>query len=241
MSTRLEGKETKETKETKVDTEYENTLAKIRQTNAKNPLRPTGFVQFDIYNIIFDYFSVWRKLKITDTRIKTAEEFSKTLYDGVIHISAHDDLHNENVRIVIISDKSEIPTSAGAFETFISSIKAPTKIMMITQYPFTAFVLKKAKALNVEHRLKRYNYDVFKMIIPLASGAGTHSIMDEKELAKELDYLGIEKSAIKIIFENDAQNIWLGAKPGQVIQIRRNQPLTGESVDYRIVKATSLY
>ncbi len=62
-----------------------------------------------------------------------------------------------------------------------------------------------------------------------------HRILTLEEAAKLLKMLGIKPNQLPRISINDPIVQLLGAKPGDIIEIRRSSPTAGESIYYRIV------
>ena len=62
-----------------------------------------------------------------------------------------------------------------------------------------------------------------------------HRVLSIEEAAEVLKVLGVKPSQLPRISINDPIVRLLGAKPGDIIEIRRRSPTAGESIAYRIV------
>ncbi len=64
-----------------------------------------------------------------------------------------------------------------------------------------------------------------------------HRILSLEEAASLLKKLGVKPSQLPWISINDPVVQLLGAKPGDIIEIKRRSPTAGEALYYRIVVA----
>lgn len=62
-----------------------------------------------------------------------------------------------------------------------------------------------------------------------------HRVLSLEEAAELLRRLGVRPERLPQISINDPIARLLGAKPGDIIEIRRKSPTAGESIYYRIV------
>lgn len=212
----------------------------------------TGFVQFDIYNNLLHHYPKYADFEVVDknlltTDAKKKETFIKDItYDKYVKFEVIDKRNDKKLLIVLLNkdefDRNEIATTTEKFKSFISGLKTNYhEIIIVSPCDFESHVKNYYNATEgLSDRVKIYNYNVFKIVLPLAANCSEHIIADEKERTvfnENFDIVGTKdektKKQIKI---NDPQVIWLHAKPGDLIRIKRVcAQQSGVSVDYRYV------
>ncbi|MHA1948549.1 MAG: DNA-directed RNA polymerase subunit H [Candidatus Thorarchaeota archaeon] len=66
-----------------------------------------------------------------------------------------------------------------------------------------------------------------------------HIIASADEIKLVLEHYGIEKNQLPRIYRDDPAVRVLGARPGQIVRIKRESPTAGQTYYYRLVIDTS--
>ncbi len=91
------------------------------------------------------------------------------------------------------------------------------------------------KTYAVSAKYKIYSYKFIHFIIDMTRAplVPKHRILTEDEANNILDKLNITANKLPKITDMDPQSIWLGARPGDVIEITRLSKHVGYSIAYR--------
>lgn len=139
------------------------------------------------------------------------------------------DFHNRSKELTSLLDKlSAIP-----------EIKATIGNNIIELFLITSQLLKK----RTIKKIKEYQYFSFNNILsvrfavelPKANLCNKHEIVSVDEVKKLVEDCYITIDRLKYITEDDAQNIWIGGFPGEVIKITKPSQMAGIAIDYRYV------
>lgn len=115
--------------------------------------------------------------------------------------------------------------------------------------PLTAeivFITKKEPTTNINKQLVKfrlitpnidiYPYTYFKIVLPNHRIVPKHSIPSEEELEYLVKYYHVDLNNLPKMRYDDAQNIWLGLKPGHYVRIDRISETSGKAVAYRRIE-----
>lgn len=75
----------------------------------------------------------------------------------------------------------------------------------------------------------------FSVELPKANLCSRHEIASPDEIKKLVEECYVTIDRLKYITEDDAQNIWLGGFPGEVVKITKPSQMAGYAIDYRYV------
>jgi DNA-directed RNA polymerase subunit H (RpoH/RPB5) len=81
-----------------------------------------------------------------------------------------------------------------------------------------------------------YEYDRFSFIIPNHILYNKHRILNFEEEKDILDNLYITKAKLPIILISDPTIIWSSGIVGNIVEITRNDDITGMSLYYRVIR-----
>ena len=103
----------------------------------------------------------------------------------------------------------------------------------------TAQALKK-RTLKKVREYRHFNFSNiltvrFAIEIPKANLCNKHEIIPIDEVKKLIDECYIIVDRIKSLSEDDAQNIWIGGFPGEVVKITGPSLVAGYKMDYRYI------
>lgn len=101
--------------------------------------------------------------------------------------------------------------------------------MLEAEYPSFLPGGEGAPAVYVEH----CEYGMFVMEIPAHSGVPEHVIVSQEDVDKFCDDYYTSPAYFPKILATDPMAVWIGARPGMVVQIRGHSENTGLRVSYR--------
>ena len=201
------------------------------------PIYPTGYVQWDIYNIVIRSFCPYRNITVSDDMIPKEQFIKDMKYNGYIKINGIDESRQlYAISILSQNEKStnEIASVTEKFRLFNSTHTSDLKIIIITPKEFQSHVLR----YIVNNKIKNiyiYHYDEFKIVKPLGPRCGVHTILTPAEQEEYLNHFQISMNNMKKVYLNDPQIIWLGAEGDQIVKTVRQTSATGYSDEYRRV------
>jgi DNA-directed RNA polymerase subunit H (RpoH/RPB5) len=216
-----------------------NKLDELKEWTSK--FEPTGYVQWDIYQILKHAFCPYRSIKV-DEKDLTKDDLQKNLqFDGYVKFEGTD-LKGDKILIALLSqnDKgtNEISQTTEKFRVFMNNVRSDKikKILVVSPGDFSTHILNYIYAQpDLAEMLQIHHYDRFKVVVPLGPYCSEHRILSNEEAKEFIDYNKIEVQMMKKIYMDDPQIIWLGAEPGQYILITRLSRSSGRSNELRKV------
>jgi DNA-directed RNA polymerase subunit H len=103
------------------------------------------------------------------------------------------------------------------------------------------FAEYQSKQLNNPDRLGKksfysvYPYYRFSVIVPEHVSVPRHRVLSDQEVSDILKRERVNKSDFPVIYLNDAANVWVGGREGDIIEIKRGSFTAFESIYYRRV------
>lgn len=205
------------------------------------PIHNTGNTFLDIYNIVVDSFCPYRGITLDQPAIRDRAQLDDAKrYVNFVRINGRD--RTDQPVVICILDRNEsngneIVTVTEKFKGFLINIKTTGDIIVIAPCAFATHVLNYITTLSSTLKLYRHHWDQFKTVLPLGPFCSSMIALTDAQATSELRMFNIDRSEMKKMFVNDPQNVWLGAKPGTIVRIRRTIPGTGYGTDYRYVIA----
>lgn len=168
--------------------------------------------------------------KFIALKCKYPSNFRRHEYRGRIALAVltryDSDVHRHSRDLVSLLDKLSTISEVQTTET--------TDLFLITNEVLTKRTIKKVKEYK-QFAVTNILSVRFAVELPKANLCSKHEIASPEESQKlaEECYVMIDK--LKYITEDDAQNIWVGGFPGEVIKITRTSVMSGYALDYRYV------
>ena len=191
----------------------------------------------------------YRHLQVLNPPIKkyNADELERKLVDDnntitIDCIDAPNHIKREptDTKIILTAGK-EIPNKSKELFNVLKQINIPKNknldVIIINEFaykPNVESVLIDFKKNNPKVNISMYKYDNFIIVIPKHDSVFPHRVMDEDEVNLLLNDLKCEKKSLPMIKLNDPQNIWIGGKVGDVLEIDRHEIIC-ENYGYRVV------
>ena len=191
--------------------------------------------QYNQYNNLLVFAKEWRKYKVVSGTLDI-ETFRKTIQvDQYIKIDCTDPHNNRNVFIYLFDRVSKYITSSQDLKKLLKKIKPASDVILVIYKPLGTYgrrAVSSFKNLNISV----YRQEIFDLIAPKGPLCYQHRIMSREEIIKLTnDDLCCYITNLPKIFDEDTQCIWIGAKVGDVLEIKISSDISGESIHYRVV------
>jgi DNA-directed RNA polymerase subunit H (RpoH/RPB5) len=160
---------------------------------------------------------------------KYPNNFRRKEYRGrqafVVFTRNDSEFHNRSKELISLLDKI----------SFMITDKLTTSDLFL----ITAQELKK-RTMRKVREYKHFNFNNilsvrFAIELPKANHCSKHTIItlqEAKELSEE-SYMSLDSTSY--LPEDDAQNIWIGGFPGEVVKITRTSIMAGQSIAYKYI------
>lgn len=187
-------------------------------------------VLYQVYAVLYK-FTKSRKWQSVEDPVEQSE-FNKSIVKSGFIIIDGIDANGQTTSIVLASPTSKVNSQTEMFKRVQRSTKSEI-IILITDVVVTNNL---RKYINSE-KLVVYSYPIAQFLIDMrrAMGVPPHRILDVEETVDILSEMHKRRQDLPKIYVNDVQAVWLGAKVGDVIEIKRPSEVTGTSIYYRHV------
>lgn len=200
---------------------------------------------YNIYKNITDKFINYRGLTVkqTDQVSMVKDTFIEKIQQKGYMIINTTDVNKNFVTIVILKENTEFASKAVALETLIKALEYNTGdkmhyIMIVSEGEVNTTIKNKIDSIHTSKpklTILIYSYNMFKLVFPESPKILPHRILSADEAKKVLNQLKCDKTSLPRILSNEPILIWIGAKVGDIIEIKRFSQNTKESISYRIV------
>jgi DNA-directed RNA polymerase subunit H (RpoH/RPB5) len=181
---------------------------------------------FQVYNNILIFAKKYRKWNVVSKLMENESDCVKLIEKmGYIMIECNDGKKRSFI-MVLSSESPYLKTKEFNRVPAMITKKPKEKVdlFLITENVVTTHIIKKMASFKLEHRIKCYNYQhaIFLQIMPEARNQAIpeFTIYRGDDIQKKLDenmMQGITQCGI--IKHYDTQMIWIGARPGDLIEI----------------------
>ena len=193
---------------------------------------------YNNYKNIEIFMVKYRKFVLKSKFIDVFDAFVDQIrIDGFIKQQATDPKQNNKlIWVYLFAEDSKYCKSITPFKTLLSNI--PTKnnmdLLIISYMPIIHYI-SKVKTMFPHITIKNYLQMFFHVELPLAAFCSPHVILTPDEIKNLLDDIKQPIDSLPKIYDNDPQIIWCGAIPGDVVEIKNINELTGYSLHFRFV------
>lgn len=177
-----------------------------------------------------DFSKLMMTQKFILTKCKYPSTFRRPDYRGrsvFVVLSRHDsEFHNRSKELIYLLDKLSAMPEAKSNESI--------DLILITKEQLKKRTIKKMK----EYRQFNYNNILsvrFSIELPKANLCSKHEIVPADEVKKLAEECYIQLDKLSYLSEDDAQNIWIGGLPGEVVKITKPSQMAGLSISYRYI------
>jgi DNA-directed RNA polymerase subunit H (RpoH/RPB5) len=191
--------------------------------------------QYNQYNNLLVFAKDWRKYKVV-SKYLDIETFRKSIQvDQYIKIECIDPNNNKNVYIYLFDKVSKYITSSQDLKKLLKKIKPASEVILVIYNPLGTYGKRAVSSFKNLH-INVYRQEIFDLIAPKGPLCYQHRIMSREEIIKLTnDDLCCYITNLPKIFDEDTQCIWIGAKVGDVLEIKMYSDISGESINYRVV------
>lgn len=206
-------------------------------------IKSSGYVQWDVYRILREAFCPYREIELKTAAITKDMLIKNMQFDNYVKMNGQSTKGDKRKYVIAILSRNEkggneIASMTEKFRLFINSIKeGDAEIIIVSPCKFQTHVLNHIYESGLAKRINRYYYDHFKVVVPLGPYCSPHTVLNPEEARKTIEQHNLELKEMKKIYTFDAQVIWSGAQPGQIVRIDRYNSSSGRSTDYRRVVA----
>lgn len=163
-------------------------------------------------------------------KCKYPATFRRPEYRGknlfVVLARADSEFHNRSKELIYLLDKLSTIPEAKSNESI--------DLILITKELLKKRTIKKMK----EYSQFRYTNVLsvrFSIELPKANLCSRHEIVPVEEVKKLAEECYIQIDRLSYLSEDDAQNIWIGGLPGEVVKITRQSLMSGIAISYRYI------
>ncbi len=190
------------------------------------------------YKNVIEFITEWQKFE-TKHREMPHNEFRKQMQSfHYIVFECYDPKYEQLVHIFLFSENNIYVQANADMKKLLSKfIKTDRKqrIILITNEVLSVYHKKSiAKEKNVI--IDAYKHEIFDFILPRANSSSPHRILSGEEISNITNNeLFCHVVNLPKIFDTDPQCVWIGAKPGDVLEITMNTDISGNCVRYHLV------
>ncbi len=191
----------------------------------------------------------YRGMETTDLELKY-EDFSKLmLTQKYVLIKCkypqtfrRSDYRNRHMFIVLTRADSEFHNKSKELTNLLRGLGAvpeaksqePINLILITKEPLRKRTLKKMKEYR-QFNCTNVLSVRFAVELPKANLCSHGEIINEEEAKKLAEECYIRLDSLSPLSEDDAQNIWIGGMPGEIVKFTRPSLMAGISISYRYI------
>lgn len=191
--------------------------------------------QYNQYNNLLVFAKEWRKYKVLSNQLDM-NTFRKSIQvDQYIKIDCTDMNNNRNVYIYLFDKVCKYTTSSQDLKKLLKKIKPASEVILVIYKPLGTYGRRAISSFKNLH-INVYRQEIFDLIAPKGPLCYQHRIMSREEIIKLTnDDLCCYITNLPKIFDEDTQCIWIGAKVGDILEIKTSSDISGESIHYRVV------
>lgn len=152
------------------------------------------------------------------------EQRGKHLF--VVLARVDSEFHNRSKELIYLLDKLSTVPEAKSNESI--------DLILITKELLKKRTIKKMKEYD-QFRCTNILSVRFSIELPKANLCSRHEIVPIEEIKKLAEECYIQIDRLSYLSEDDAQNIWIGGLPGEVVKITRPSLMAGIAITYRYI------
>ena len=206
--------------------------------------------QFNRYNNLHIFAKEWRGYKIVNNAVDLTTFRNTMQTEEYIIIKCINTVEYREVYIYLIEPGSKYAKTTQEIKKILNKVKfvvdksnssgnksKTADVIFVTYQPFNIYGKKAIASADFKHlRIFTYLHEIFDMILPNGPLCYPHRIMTRSEILNLCNnelYCYIEN--LPKIYDEDPQCIWIGAKGGDVIEIKISSDISGTVYQYRTV------
>ncbi len=191
--------------------------------------------QYKRYLMLHIFAENYRKFIVTSPKLSEEKFRVNMQIEHYVSITCDDKINKKDVLILLLDKSSKYANSGPDLKKLLKSIKGTPNVIIISYKPFKnncTRVINSFTYLNI----KAYTHEIFDIELPKGPLCFPHRILSEDECNRVLQYdLCCRLNNLPKILESDPIIIWIGGVAGNIIEITSISPITGYSIQYRVV------
>lgn len=140
--------------------------------------------------------------------------------------------------VMLLAPGSKYASRSSSFNQLMRMVpKKVDEVMIVSENTLSTHIHRVINRYVSEHDsvyVAAHTYKQFIIEVPKHVSVPEHTIMSEAEVQELIDEYYIEISNLQKILDSDPMAIWIGARAGDVIRIRRISEVAGHSIAYRL-------
>lgn len=192
-------------------------------------------VQFKQYNTLLIFAQEWRKYKIESKQLDESAFRTEMQTEQYVKIECLDAKQKRKIIIYLFDKNSKYTVSSQDLKKLLKKIKNPCHVILVTYKPLTTYgrkAINSFKHLNIV----TYRHEIFDLVVPHGPLCYPHRVLSRDEVLHLCNNdLCCYLINLPKIFDEDPQCIWIGARVGDVVEIKMLSDITGETIQYRVV------
>lgn len=186
---------------------------------------------WNIYNVLHRFIEV-REWQSHEPYADEAE-FNKLMRNHNYIMIKGINNSGQSISIVLTAEICDIPNHKAEFVKMMTQINT-VEVILISNKIITTGIREFANTLKPQ--LYSYTFDKFQIDMTRAPLVSKHRILNISEVVSLLSNLMKDPKDFPTIFTNDTMAVWIGAKPGDIIECTRVCESTGLCIIYRRCK-----
>jgi DNA-directed RNA polymerase subunit H (RpoH/RPB5) len=193
--------------------------------------------QYNRYNNLHIFAKEWRGYKVVNKPLDMTTFRNTMQTEEYVTIKCLDTVNSREVIIYLVEPESKYAKTTYEIKKILNKIKNKADVIFVTYRPFNIYGKKALASPDYKHlTIYTYLHEIFDIIIPNGPLCYPHRVMSRAEvlqLCNDELYCYIEN--LPKIFDEDPQCIWIGAKGGDVIEIKISSDICGIVYQYKTV------
>jgi DNA-directed RNA polymerase subunit H (RpoH/RPB5) len=194
------------------------------------------------YKNVLEFIKKWQKFQTKHEEMKSDIFRAQMQISHYIHFECFDPKYEQIVNVLLFSENNIYVQNNADMKKLLSNIINVGKrrrIILITKNSLTIYHKKSiAKEIAKDNSIiiDAYRHEIFDFIVPLSNASAIHRILSKEEIDNITNHeLFCNVVNLPKILDTDPQCVWIGAKPGDVLEIIMETEISGNCVRYHLV------
>lgn len=193
---------------------------------------------YNRYRNVLEFIRDWQHFETKHAEMRY-DDFRKQMQSfHYINFDCYDNKYEQPVNIILFSDNNAYVQNNADMKKLLSKIIKPNqkhRIILITKEPLSIYH-KKSIAKEKVAIIDAYRHEIFDFVVPKSNASALHRILSNEEILNITNNeLFCNVVNLPKILDTDPQCIWIGAKPGDVLEITLNTEISGNCIRYHLV------
>jgi DNA-directed RNA polymerase subunit H (RpoH/RPB5) len=196
-------------------------------------------VQYNRYQTLRTFAKHWRNYKNAPPKLDLANFRKNMQNDKYVMMKFYDDEKQRPVYIYLFEKNSKHIKKSDELRKLLSRIKGTGHVILVAS-EMPKIYGKKVISEYPNLDIKVYLHQNFTFEIPNGPNCVPHRKLSTGEIKNLLNNeLYCRLINLPRILDNDIMCIWIGATPGDIIEIKNKTDINGECIQYRLVTSAT--